>query len=750
MSRYPYVILFLVISFTYGQDTTIQTSDPKIEADIDRMLGRMSLTEKVGQTAQRGKSSRVKDIPEDLKQAVREGRVGSLLNITKPEQVKELQKIAIEESPSKIPLLFARDVIHGHKTIFPIPLGQAASWNPKLVEAGSRIAAKEATSVGIKWTFAPMLDIARDPRWGRIAESPGEDPFLASALAKAYVRGFQGNSLSDPDSMLACAKHFAGYGAAEGGRDYNTTSIPVSELYNTYLPPFETASREGVATFMTGFNALNGVPVSANPFLLRNVLKEKWNFDGFVVSDWESVKEIIAHGLATDEKHAAQLAAAAGCDMEMTSTTYESFLEELIKENVISENLLDDMVRRILRIKYRAGLFETPYFEAKTQPYEKAHLAKAKEAVIQSCVLLKNDNRALPLRGSTSKIAVIGPLADAPHEQLGTWTFDGDKTHSVTPLTSLIEFYGKKQILYTPGLSYSRDRSDQGFDKATEVAKQSDIVLFFGGEEAILSGEAHSRADLSLPGAQAALIEKLSLLNKPIVLVLMAGRPITLEGVINKVDALLMCWHPGTMAGPAITDLLNGTMSPSGKLPISWPKTAGQVPIYYNHLNTGRPVNPEAYVGIEDIPVGAWQSSLGNTSHYLDAGYQPLFPFGFGLSYTSFLYSETQIIQNTISKGEKLIASCTLTNTGNKKGREVVQLYLRDRVASIVRPVRELKGFTSVTLEPGTSQDVSFEITEEMLQFYHPDQGWVVEPGRFEVWIAPNAAEGQKQSFSYK
>ena len=745
------LILSLLLSFSIFYDFSAQTkslSENEIETRIQELIGKMTVEQKIGQMNLRGKSSRVKEIPEPLKDAIRNGNVGALLNITEPQQVLDLQKIAVTESPLGIPLLFGRDVIHGHKTIFPIPLGQAATWNPELVEQGAEIAAKEASSVGINWTFAPMIDVSRDPRWGRIAESSGEDPYLNSIMGKAYIKGFQGDNLTDNDRIVACAKHFAGYGAAQGGRDYNTVQLSEMEFYNVYSKPFLAATEMNVGTFMTAFNDLNGIPASGNKFLLQEVLRNQWNFKGFVVSDWNSVSEMIPHGYAKNEKHAAELGANAGCEMEMTSTTYEDHLKELLNEGKFTEEQLNETVANILRVKFKKGLFGNPYFEQKNKPYAKKSLEAATEAAVQSAVLLKNKNNVLPVPVSAGKkIAVTGPLANQPHEQLGTWTFDGDKTKSVTPLDALGKTYSFENITYVETLTHSRDTNESKFNDAIKAAEKSDILYFFGGEEAILSGEAHSRADISLPGAQIKLIEALHKTGKPIVLIIQAGRPITMSQILNKVDAVVMLWHAGIMAGPAVTQLLTGESNFSGKLPLTWPKSVGQIPIYYNHSNTGRPVEPEKFVGINDIPVGAWQSSLGNTSHYLDAGYEPLFPFGYGLSYTNFNYGKILLSKTKIASTEKLTATCKITNSGSVKGTEIVQLYIRDKVGSYVRPIRELKGFQRIALNPGESKSVSFEIGNKELEFFTPNRKWEVEPGEFEVWIAPNAVSGESVSF---
>lgn len=727
-------------------DTIAQ--DP-LEQRIESLLSKMTLEEKIGQTAQRGTSSREKGLSEELKEAVRKGRVGSVLNVMNKDYVEELQRIAVEESPNGIPLIFARDVIHGFKTIFPIPLGQAASWNPDIVEKGARIAAIEASTYGIRWTFAPMLDISRDARWGRIAESPGEDPYLASVLGKAYVKGFQGDNLANPTSLAACAKHFLGYGAAEGGRDYNTAIISDQLLRDVYLAPFKAVKEAGVASYMSSFNDINGIPATGHKFLLTDVLRKQWGFDGIVVSDWNSVTEMIVHGFAEDSKDAAFKAITAGLDMEMTSRAYEENLASLIKEGFITEAQLDAVVRNILRIKFRLGLFDNPHFQRNRDSVilSEEHLNAAKEAAIASMVLLKNDKNILPVSKTVKKVAVIGPLADAAREQLGTWTFDGDKKDSHTPVPALKAFLGENRVIYEPGLTYSRQKDKGEFAKAIDAAKRSEVILFFGGEEAILSGEAHSRADISLPGAQEELLLELSKTGKPIVLIIMAGRPVTISRVLDKVDAVLMAWHPGTMAGPAITEVLFGEASPSGRLPVTWPIASGQIPIYYNHPNTGRPADPATFVQMDKIPIEAWQSSLGNTSHYLDLGYTPQFPFGYGLSYTTFDYKNIRVSSKEISLGDSISITAQIQNTGQRAGRETVQLYVRDLVGSLVRPVRELKGFRQIYLQPGEEKTISFTLHTSELGFHNYDNVYVTERGEFHVWVARNAQEGLQESF---
>jgi len=739
--------LFLFVSaFSYSE----QQKD--YEQQIEALLSKMTLEEKIGQTALRGHSSRAKaDIPKEQVDAVREGRVGAFLNAHKPSELTsdKLQKIAVEESRLGIPLLFGRDVIHGFKTIFPIPLGLASSWNPEMAKIGARVSAEEATAFGLRWTYAPMMDIARDARWGRIAESFGEDPYMNSIFSVAMIEGFQTDDLSDETSMAACAKHYVGYGAAEGGRDYNTALIPERELRDIYLPPFHASVKAGVASLMTSFSEVDGVPATGSEFLLNKILREEWGFDGFVVSDWESVTEMIAHGYVKDEKHAAERAAKARMDMEMMSTTYEDHFAALIKEGKVSEKILDDMVRNILRIKFRLGLFEKPYRTAGREGdiVSDASLAKAKEAAIQSAVLLKNDG-VLPLAKQGSKVALIGPMANAPHEQMGTWVFDGEKKYSRVPLDAFkAALEGKGKLNYAPGLEYSRDLSKDGFKKAIRAAKKSDVIVYMAGEEAILSGEAHSRANINLPGKQEDLLKALAKTGKPIVLVLMAGRPLTINHLLDDVDAVLVAFHPGTMAGPALADLVFGERSPSGRLPVTWPIEVGQIPIYYNHKNTGRPADNSKYVAMYDIPVEAWQSSLGNQSHYLDLGYQPAFPFGFGLTYSEFEYSNLQLSSKQLKLGGSIEVSATIKNVGKFAAEEVVQLYVRDLVGDVTRPVRELKGFQKVSLAPGQSKQVRFKLHTDDLSFHNLDMKSVTEPGEFHLWVASHAATGLQGAF---
>ncbi|QQY82694.1 glycoside hydrolase family 3 C-terminal domain-containing protein [Tamlana sp. s12] len=747
MKKIVFLLCILsVFLFSYTKKTSINSNNE--DRFVNDLLAKMTLEEKIGQTNLRGTSSMTKALPEDLKRAVRNGEIGAFLNISNLDYVDELQRIAVEESPNKIPLIFSRDVIHGFKTVFPIPLGIAASWDTEVAKKSSEIAAFEASAMGIRWTFAPMLDIARDSRWGRIAESPGEDPYLASLLGKAYVEGFQGDDLSNPTSIAACAKHYIAYGAAIGGRDYNTVNLSEPLLRNVYLPPFEAAIDAGAATVMASFNEINGIPASGNAFLLKEVLRDELKFDGFVVSDWDSTEEMIAHGFAKDKKHAAELSANAGMDMEMNSTCYADNLKQLIKEGKFSETELNTFVKNILRIKYRLGLFEKPYRDKSHTGnyYAEAHMQEAKKAAIKSSVLLKNEG-ILPLDKNT-KVALIGPLAHAPHEQLGTWTFDGEKEHTITPVDAFKA--AKVNINFAAGFTHSRDRSDKGFQEAIQAAKASDVILFFGGEEAILSGEAHSRAYINLPGAQEALIHELAKLNKPIVLVIMAGRPISVSNIMDKTDAILMAWHPGTMGGEALYDMIYGVAEPQGRLPVSWPKTAGQLPYFYNHKNTGRPASAEEFIEMDSIPIHAWQSSLGNDSHYLDVGFTPQYPFGYGLGYSKFRYENLSISKDTIGFNEKITIKARITNVGERASTDLVQLYIQDVVGSITRPVRELKRFEHVYLKPGESKEVRFSISSKDIEFVNHKMIKAAEAGDFNVWIGENAASGLKTAFYLK
>ena len=718
----------------------------EMESKIDRLLKKMSLQDKIGQMCQRSGADWNYD-------GVKAGKIGSILNETDPEKIKKLQKLAVEESPHGIPLLIARDVIHGFRTIYPIPLGLAATWNTELIEQGAHVAASEAASVGIKWTFGPMMDISRDPRWGRIAESFGEDHYLTSQMAVAMIKGFQSDDLTKPDAIAACAKHFVGYGAGEGGRDYNTAYIPEQLIREVYLKPFHASAEAGVKTLMTGFHDVNGIPSTANSFLLRNILRQEWDWNGVVVSDWASIHEMIEHGYCADGKDAAQKALIAGIDMEMASGDYENYIEGLVETRGLDVNLIDEAVRNILRLKFRLGLFENPIVNADQFPrmVNEDYLKMAKQTAIQSVVMLKNEKNTLPLSKNIKNIAVIGPLADDPFEQLGTWAFDKNIEDTQTPMDALNEVYGNDlDIHYSKGLATSRSTDDTHFKEAIKAAEKSEVVLFFAGEEAIISGEAHSRANIDLPGAQEELILQLAETGKPIILIVMAGRPLTMGNILDEVDAILYAFHPGTMGGPAIVDLIFGKESPSGKLPVTFPKVVGQIPIYYNHKNTGRPPNKDKFVHIDDIPVRAWQTSLGNESHYLDAGYKPQFPFGFGLSYTEFGYSNLILSDAVIWMGDDITISAVIKNRGHAEAEEVVQLYARDLVASVTPPVKELKRFKRIQLKPDESQTVQFTLNTSDLAYYNQEIELVTEPGTFHVWIAPDSDNGLRGKFEVK
>ena len=751
--RNPLFAFAILSSLAGGAVATLAAEEStqasaSIDERVEQLLGAMSLDEKIGQLALRDWASITADNIEEMHEAVRQGRVGGFLNVPRspvyPDAFDDLQALAVKETRHSIPLIFGHDVIHGYKTIFPIPLGQAASWSPGLVEEGAHISAIEATSVGLRWTFAPMVDIARDARWGRIAESLGEDVHLASALSAAMVRGFQGEDISLATSMLACPKHFIAYGAAEGGRDYNISYVPEALLRNVYLPPFKAAFDAGALSVMSSFNELNGVPASGNHFTLTKILRHEWGFDGFVVSDWNSVIEMIPAGFAADDADAGQLSLKAGVDFEMNSDSYEKHLPAQVKAGEVDVKLIDEAVRRMLRVKIAMGLFERPYTDdsRKHLTLSDGHLDSARRAAAASFVLLKNDDRLLPVKKSQS-VAVIGPLAEVPYQQLGTWIYEGDKKDSRTLLPALREYLGKEgKFTYAQGLAYSRSRDTALFEEALAVAKGSDVILFFGGEEAILSGEGHSRGDISLPGAQQELFKRLAELGKPIALIILAGRPISLEGIIDKADAVMMAWHPGTMAGPALVDVLYGERSPSGHLPLSWPKAAGQIPVYYDYKNTGRPASDDNYTLIDAIdPAVEWQHGPGNSSNHLDYGHRPEFPFGHGLSYTTFDYGRLRLDKRSYRDGDVIKASVRVKNTGKKAGTDVVQLYIRDQVSTLTRPVAQLKGFKRVELRAGRSQTVRFELPVKELGFYKPGGEYVVEPGEFALWVGESSAD---------
>jgi beta-glucosidase len=735
MKRMTLALGALFIAFTLSS-SLVRTSAPDIEQKIDKLLARMTLEEKLGQLQQLDGHADGRYREEHI-EMIRKGTLGSTLNVRGAKRTNELQRIAVNESRLKIPLLFAFDVIHGYRTIFPVPLGEAASWDPTAVELAASIAAAEASAAGIRWTFAPMVDIARDPRWGRIVEGSGEDPYLGSVMAAARVRGFQGdgkNGYSAPGKVLACAKHWVGYGAAEGGRDYNTTEISETTLRNVYYPPFRAAVDAGVGTIMSAFNDLNGVPASANPITLTQVLRGEWRFDGIVVSDYESVAELINHGLAADGAEAARLALSAGVDMEMVSRLYHRHVPQLLKEGQLSIAQIDEAVRRVLRIKFRLGLFEQPYTDETREPavlLSSAHLAAARQMAARSMVLLKNEGGVLPLRKDLKSIAVIGPLADSRKDMLGSWFADGRAEDVVTLLEGIkAKVRPQTKVTYAKGCEIV-GKSTAGLAQAVRLASQAEAVIVAVGEAAEMSGEAASRASLDLPGRQLDLIRAIYATGKPLVVVLMNGRPLTINWIAEHVPAILEAWFAGTQAGHALADVLFGDVNPGGKLPVTFPRSVGQIPLYYNHKNTGRPASPENRYA----------------SKYLDMPVTPLFPFGYGLSYTQFRLTNLQLSSRRIHPDESLTVSIEVANIGKRAGDEVVQLYLRDLAASITRPVKELKGFQRITLQPGEKRRVSFTLTPEQLGFYHRDGRFVIEPGAFKVMVGNSSVGGLEAGF---
>ena len=711
--------------------------DPAMDRFVADLMQRMTLQEKIGQLTLLTSNweSTGPSMRDSYKQDIRDGRVGSIFNAYTARYTRELQQIAVEGTRLRIPLLFGYDVIHGHRTIFPISLGEAASWDMAAIEKSARVSAQEASAEGINWTFSPMVDIARDPRWGRISEGAGEDVYLGSMVARARVRGYQGTDLAATDTILATAKHFAAYGAAQAGRDYNTVDISERTLLDTYLPPFKAAVDAGVATFMTSFNEVDGVPASGNKYLLTDTLRDKWGFDGFVVTDYTSINEMVPHGYAKDLAQAGEQAINAGVDMDMQGAVYMDHLAKSVAEGRVSEATVDRAVKRILEMKYRLGLFEDPYRYAdeareKATLYRPDFLAAARDVARRSMVLLKNEGHALPLAATAQSIAVIGPLGDSKPDMIGSWAAGGDRT--TRPVTILEGLKARAPrgatVTYAKGASYdfaSAGKTD-GFAQALALAKKSDIVVAAMGEKWDMTGEAASRTSLDLPGNQQALLEALVATGKPVILVLMSGRPNSVGWANDNVAAILEAWYPGTMGGDAVADVLFGDYNPAGKLPVTFPRTVGQVPIHYDMKNTGRPIE----LGAKDAKY---------VSRYLDVPNTPLYRFGYGLSYTSFAYSPVTLSAPSMGPGGSLTATATITNTGARAGEEVAQLYVRDQVGSVTRAVQELKGFEKVALAPGESRSVSFTLRPDDLAFTRADlsHGW--EPGEFSLWIAPSS-----------
>ena len=712
--------LIFICSVANAQDTSI-------EKKVDALLEKMTLQEKVGQLNQysgnllTGPASNQKT---NLQEDIKNGWVGSMLNVKGVKNTRAVQEIAMQ-SRLKIPLLFGLDVIHGYETIFPIPLAEAASWDMDAIKSGAQVAAKEAASKGIHWTFAPMVDIARDPRWGRIMEGAGEDPYLGSLIAKARVKGFQGDKLGDTLSIMACAKHFAAYGAAIAGRDYNAVDMSDVELWQTYLPPFKAAAEAGVATFMNSFNTLNGIPASGNDYLQRTILKGKWGFKGFVVSDWNSIGEMIKWGYAKDTADAALKAITAGSDMDMEGHNYRKKLVQLVNEKKVDIKLVDDAVRRILYKKFELGLFDNPYrFSDSTREVrvinDPNNRAIAREMARKSIVLLKNENELLPLTQKNRTIALIGPLVKAKRDMAGSWTVNTDSTNMVSLYEGLMARRGSNKLLYAKGGTVPKTTDDE-INEAVVVANKADVVVLAVGETYDMSGESKSRADIHLPGDQEKLFAALQQTGKPIVVVVMAGRSLIFNTIANKAISILYTWWLGSEAGNAIADVLYGDYNPAGKLPITFPRSMGQIPIYYSHLSTGR-----AYEN---------QKSKLYLSSYIDEENTPRYAFGYGLSYTNFQYSDLQLSDSTMNEKDSIVVSFKLTNIGKYAGEEVAQLYLRNEVASIARPVKELKDFVKVKLNVGESKEISFIINKEKLSFYNRKLEWGTEPGRFQLMI---------------
>jgi len=748
------LFVFVLLLTASASSPAQQLSDTEIESRVNTLLQQMTPEEKAGQLTQ------LPDASERMLEMIRQGKVGSLLGVLGANQANEAQRVAVEHSRLKIPLILGYDVIHGFRTIFPVPLASAASFDPQLVEQAERVAAKEATAAGLKWTFAPMVDIARDPRWGRIVEGAGEDPYLGSMIGAARVRGFQGKDMSDPESLVACAKHYVAYGAVEGGRDYNTVDISEQLLREVYLPPFHAAVDAGVGTLMSAFNDLNGIPATANRHTLSEILRDEWKFTGFVVSDYDSIHEVIPHGIAADDSQAALEALSAGVDMDMADGDYIKYVPELVSSSKLPAAVLDEAVRRVLRVKFKAGLFEHPYSDPKREKTDiltPENLEVARKMAFESMVLLQNNNDLLPLNRKRT-IAVIGPLADDKASQLGSWAGNGQAKDTVTPLAALRENMGGDHVFYAKGVDippYEKgraagvaapaptsatgvvnaetDNKPASIEDAISAAQKADVVVMFVGELAGMTGEASSRSSLDLPGDQMKLIDAVLATKKPVVLVLESGRPLDIRWAMGRVPAIIQAWYLGTQAGNAIAHTLLGDASPSGRLPLSWPRSVGTIPTYYNHKNTGRPSAPDR-----------WHTG------YLDQSKDPLFPFGFGLTYTKFTYSNLKVASATIAQDGTLQVSAQIENTGKRDGTEVVQLYVRDRVAPTSRPVRELKGFQRITLGAGEHKTVEFTVKANDLGSYDPAMHWIVPAGTYDVWVAPDASSGVQATFAVK
>ena len=735
------IFLSLVLA---GLGITI-SAQKSIDQKVTELMAKMTLEEKIGQLNQYNDDiTATGPITKDADKAgqVRAGKLGSILNAIGTKNTKNWQDQAMQ-SRLKIPLLFGQDVIHGFRTTFPIPLGETATWDMNLIEKSARIAAIEASAYGIHWTFAPMVDIGRDPRWGRVMEGAGEDTYLGTLVGKARVKGFQGNGLGNKDAVMACAKHFAAYGAAVGGRDYNSVDMSLRQLHETYLPPFKAVSVIGVATFMNSFNDINGIPATGSKYLQRDLLKGAWNFQGFVVSDWGSIGEMIPHGFAKDNKEAALKAIIAGSDMDMESRSYTNHLAELVKEGKVDIQLVDDAVRRILTKKYELGLFDDPYRfinekREKEQANNPEHRKFAREIGAKSIVLLKNENQLLPLSPTTKKVAIIGPFAKATVENHGFWSiaFPDDSQRIVTQFDGIKAQLDKNsELLYAKGCN-ANDNDKSLFAEAVETAKKADVVIMTLGEGHAMSGEAKSRSNIHFSGVQEDLLKEIAKTGKPIILMINAGRPLVFDWASENIPTIVYTWWLGTEAGNSIADVLFGKINPGGKLPMTFPRTEGQIPIYYNHYNTGRPAKNN--------------TDRNYVSAYIDLDNDPAYPFGFGLSYTTFQYSDVNVSATQLKGNQTLTASVILTNSGNYDGEEVVQLYIRDLVGKVVRPVKELKGFQKIFLKKGESKTVSFNITPEDLKFYDDELNFDWESGEFDIMIGTNSAQVQTKRVNWE
>ncbi len=705
---------------------------------IDSLIEQMNLEEKAGQLTLFTSDIDVTGptMRDNYKEDILKGRVGAIFNAYGADYTRNLQKMAIEETRLGIPLLLGYDVIHGHQTIFPIPLGESCSWDLAAMEKSARIAAVEASAQGLHWTYAPMVDIARDPRWGRVAEGAGEDTYLGTLIAKARVKGFQGDNLNAPNTILACTKHFAAYGAALAGRDYNTVDMSDRVLREVYLPPFKATVDAGVATFMTSFNDLNGVPATGNHYLLTDILRDEWGFKGFVVTDYTSINEMVAHGFVANNKEAGLEAINAGVDMDMQGAVFYDHLVALVKEGKVTEDRLNEAVRYVLEAKYRLGLFNDPYRYCSTEREETnilsaEHRAAARDIARKSMVLLKNENQVLPLKKNAGTIAVIGPLADNKKEMIGSWSAAGDGNKAISVLEGIknaVSDSGK--VVYAKGSNINDDSLDF-IQEAVDVASTSDVVVLALGEAALMSGEAASRADINLPGVQLELAKAIQETGKPIIVVLLNGRPLTINWLNENASAILEAWFPGTEAGNAIADVLFGDYNPSGKLTLTFPRSVGQVPLFYNHRNTGRPISENKY-----------------TSKYLDVPNTPLYPFGYGLSYTTFSYSDLRLNKQNLTMNDSLNISVSVKNTGKVKGEEVVQLYIQDVVGNVTRPVKELKGFRKIMLNPGEEKMVEFVIKPNDLAFYNQDMSFKPEKGEFKVFVGTSSEDVKEALFT--